>query len=214
MTQFKVGDRVRQVGDDYWRGVEGVYAGRKPGRYDSSGAWDYFVPDYGSCYSDGKKMPEGLCGKEQGMSIDSFELIQPTQSGPETNNAWNDDGSDCVTSSGWRIRNIAQPEQFAESAKTLPDDLTARMVTLVKAVASNIGATLGHASSIIPASQVAEARAIVAEMGPVDEHEAYAEALLKQQGWHGEPSIGFAAVARMIATAHEDGAHPTTREED
>lgn len=165
MTQFKVGDRVRQIGDEYWRGMEGVYDGRRTnGDNGDDYLFDYFIPDEGSKYSDGTSASR-FVGRPCGMDVGSFELIQPTQTATD------------------RLERL-------------------------EAFVARVDAQKGHTS------YTDEARAIVAELEPVDEHEAYADALLKQQGWHGEPSIGFAAVARMIATAHEDGAHPTAREEE
>lgn len=57
-----------------------------------------------------------------------------------------------------------------------------------------------------------EARSIVAELPePVDPDDEYAERLLREQGWGASPSIGCAAVARMIAQAHRDGRQESTR---
>ena len=77
--------------------------------------------------------------------------------------------------------------------------LVERMVALVRRVA-------GTPRNLIEEGD--QARDILVQLDP---HDRYAARLLREQGWTNEPTIGSAAVARMIAQAHRDGRQESTR---
>lgn len=86
---------------------------------------------------------------------------------------------------GFERSNVAQPDHLPDARNmipTLPDDLNARMVALVKAMAvTETGEPFSYCSfngfGITPSEAYAKARAIVAEMDPVDGDEREAQKL-------------------------------------
>ncbi|GAM01913.1 hypothetical protein [Sphingomonas parapaucimobilis] len=78
---------------------------------------------------DGRVVAMELAG---GRSAFGSILTRHT-AGPETNTSWNDDGTDTVNRSGWRIRNVADvPCNF----KAPSDDIAKRMEAFIRHAAA------------------------------------------------------------------------------
>lgn len=101
------------------------------------------------------------------------------------NKWWKHDGRHNWIGSGWHIRNVAQPDHIRDVPKlvpTLPDDLTARMVELVKWMDEKRQKNADYYTRW-GFEAWERARAIVAEMEPVDKDEREARGVLATCGW-------------------------------
>ena len=103
MGEFKVGDRVRQISDDFWYGIEGVFVGERDG-------FEIFIPAEGSVFSDGSKC--GHIGKEAGMFKGSFELVESATDELATLRAFREQALA-------RYPDLAEPESDEDAVKRL-----------------------------------------------------------------------------------------------
>lgn len=89
----------------------------------------------------------------------------------------------------------------------MTNDLTKRMEAVVRGLAAEIGTSLGHWSTFVPTSLVAEARAIVAELPePIDPDRVAAIDLLDSYGdaLPDALSLALAALKRGRTLAAEE----------